>query len=142
MKQFSVVLSLLLTLCAIESHAQSLYIWKPQGGSTSAKVPGNWKISTCNGTTATVLPGATDTLLFSNCSANNAVLDTNLNVAFFSMKSNYTGTISRSGSFTLTAGKMKVSGGTFSGGSTAITVNGTTSVDGGIYCHLGHDDYP
>ncbi|MEP7128469.1 MAG: hypothetical protein ABI729_06360 [Chitinophagales bacterium] len=133
MKQLPVVVSSLLLVVVLNVQAQSTYIWKPVGASTSAKVPANWKISTCNGSVATVLPTSSDTLLFSNCSTNNAVLDTNLNVAFISVKSNYSGTISRSGSFTITSKKIKVSGGTFSGGSNAITINGTMTIDGGTF---------
>lgn len=133
MKQHSVVALFLSLVVVLHAQAQSTYIWKPVGSSTSAKVPGNWKISTCNGSAASVLPGASDTLLFSNCSATNAVLDTTFNVAYINVKSNYSGTISRSGSFTLTSQKMKVSGGTFSGGSYAITINGTLTIDGGTF---------
>lgn len=133
MKQHSVVALFLSLVVVLHAQAQSTYIWKPVGSSTSAKVPGNWKISTCNGSAATVLPGSGDTLLFSNCSAGNAVLDTTFHVAYIHVKSNYSGTISRSGSFTLTSQKMKVSGGTFSGGSNAITLNGTLTIDGGTF---------
>lgn len=126
-------LTLMMATGIIHLNGQSTYIYKPQGASISVKVPDNWKIANCNGTTATVLPGALDTLLFSNCSVTNAVIDTNLNVAYIQLKSNYTGTVTQSGSYTITTAKMKVSGGTFTGGSGAITINGTLTVDGGTF---------
>lgn len=85
--------TLMMAFSSTHINGQSTYIYKPQGASTSVKVPGNWIIATCNGTTATVLPGILDTLLFSNCSGSNAVIDTNLNVNYIQLKSNYTGTV-------------------------------------------------
>ena len=133
MKQLFVVLVIQYFLLSIDSQAQSLYIWKPVGASTSVKIPGNWKINTCNGSVATGLPGSSDTLVFSNCSGSDAVIDTNLNVNYIQLKSNYTGTVTQSGSYTITTGRMKVSAGTFTGGSGSITINGTLTVDGGTF---------
>ncbi|HUM46519.1 MAG TPA: hypothetical protein PLD84_06310, partial [Chitinophagales bacterium] len=133
MKHISVILIILFVLNTAYLKAQSTYIWKPIGASTSVKIPANWKIGTCNGSAATALPGSSDTLLFSNCSGSNAVIDTNLNVSYVQIKSNYTGTVTQSGSYNITAAKMKVSGGTFTGGSGTITINGTFTVDGGTF---------
>ncbi len=116
-----------------QANAQTTYLWNPQGGSTSAKVVSNWKIATCNGSTATVFPGSTDTLVFSNCSAGNATIDTNITVRFVNVKSSYSGTVILSGSNTFTTEKMRVTGGTFSGGSGTINVSSSLSIDGGIF---------
>ncbi len=118
---------------SFQVDAQTTYIWKPQGASTSAKVISNWKVATCNGSTATVFPGSSDTLLFSNCSGTNVIIDTPMNVRFVNVKSNYTGTITLSGSNTFTADKMRVTGGTFSGGSGTLNISSSLSIDGGTF---------
>ncbi len=117
----------ILTCFTITSVA-AVYKFNPASG-TSAKNKVNWR-SSC-ATPGSTFPGVSDTIQFDgSCSNANCVFDTTFNVAKINVKSNYSGTISVSGSITLTFGIGIFDGGTFNGGSVPLTFNVSLKIDG------------
>ena len=96
------------------------HLWTTAGNWTNNNVPGINDIAVFNGRCT----GA-------NC---NVTVNTNVSVKGFKFYSSYPGTFSQ-GTYTLTAGSSgwNQSGGTFSGGSANISVNGTFDLNGGTY---------
>ncbi len=94
--------------------------------STNWNNTANWSATSGTGSGASV-PGVNDIAIFDGASGfnGNCDIDANVNVAGIQI-SGYTGTISQNG-FTITAGSngFSQSSGTFTGSSSAITINGT-----------------
>ena len=109
----------------------STYYWVG-GAGASINVDGNWSTSpgACDaGNGNGNVPGPADTAVFNSNCTNNATIDTNWQVAGLSITSGYTGTITQSGNNIVNIGLSGFSqaGGTFSAGSTGITVSGNWS---------------
>jgi hypothetical protein len=114
--------------CLCFSSFAAVYKYNPATGN-SAKEKTSWR-SSC-GTPGNTFPAATDTIQFDgSCSNANCVFDTTFNVAKINVKSNYTGSISTSGSITLTFGIGVFDGGTFNAGSVPITFEVSIKIDG------------
>lgn len=130
MKNFfiSVYFACVLVLFFSRAFAGQNYTWNPAAGS-SAKLVAN--LRTACGTPGTVFPTSADTLVFDgSCSNANCVLDTTLNMAKINVKSNYSGSITISGSITLTFAEGIFLGGTFNGGSIPITFTESLRING------------
>lgn len=106
--------------------SNSAFTWM---GTTSS----TW--STAANWTGGVAPGTSDTAVFSGVSTANATISSTVSVAGVSITSAYSGTITQSTTNTLTVGSSNYSqaGGTFTGGSGAVTVNGTYTLSGGTF---------
>ncbi|TME13078.1 MAG: hypothetical protein E6I65_01945 [Chloroflexi bacterium] len=79
-----------------------------------------------------VVPGAADVATFDATSSKNAALNVAVNVAGISIAAGYTGTITQAGNaVTVGASGWTQTGGTFVGGTAAITVNGPLSLSAG-----------
>lgn len=122
----------LIFMFSLSSFAGNNYFWKPSSGNSS-NTPANWRISTCNGTVSSVVPGSADTILFSSCNTGACTINANLSVAQINVQASYTGTISFSGGVTLTFSVGKFKGGTMTGGSGDITVNESLLIDGSAF---------
>jgi len=83
------------------------------------------------------VPGSGQTVKFDNrCASNcNATINANANVAGITLASTYTGTLTQGTGNTITVGSSGWSqaGGTFSGGDSAITINGSYTLSGGTF---------
>jgi hypothetical protein len=82
------------------------------------------------------IPGAGDVATFDNtCTNCNVTIDAAVNVAGFNMTGTYTGTITQSGSNTITVGASgwTHAGGTFTANGSAITINGPYAQTGGTF---------
>ena len=100
------------------------------GGAGTAN---NWSCSAnWSGDTA---PTASDVAIFDGTSTKNATITSAVNVAGISINSGYTGTITQSGSNTITIGSSNYSqaDGTFTGGSGTIDLNGYFTLSGGTF---------
>lgn len=100
------------------------------GTTTSFNSTSNWS-TTSGGASGASVPGSSDIAIFNLGGVGNCTFDVNVNVAGISVLSTYTGIISQ-GAFTFTIGTSNAtfSGGTFTGGSQAITSNGTLTISG------------
>ena len=80
-------------------------------------------------------PTASDVAIFDGTSTKDATIAANISVAGISINAGYTGTITQSGSFTVTVGSSHYSqaDGTFTGGSGAIAITGTYTQSGGTF---------
>lgn len=133
MKNFfvSVCIACLLVLFFSRAFAGQNYTWNPATGSSAKQVV---NLRTACGTPGTVFPTSADTLVFDgSCSNANCVLDTTFNLAKINVKSNYSGSITVSGSITLTFGEGVFLGGTFNGGSVAITFTESLRINGNSF---------
>jgi fibronectin-binding autotransporter adhesin len=104
--------------------------WTGLAGDNLWSTAGNWTNNT--------IPGASDIALFNSaCSfANcNAQIDLNLSVKGIQLMSSYLGTLTQNTTRTLTFGTSGFiqAGGTFAGGDSAITANGSVSFTGGTF---------
>jgi hypothetical protein len=100
------------------------------GGAGTAN---NWSCAAnWSGDTA---PTGSDIALFDGTSTKNATINANISVAGIDINTGYTGTITQSGSYTVTVGSSHYdqAAGTFTGGSGAITVNGTFTLSSGTF---------
>ncbi|HXD94152.1 MAG TPA: hypothetical protein VNX01_13150, partial [Bacteroidia bacterium] len=90
----------------------------------------NWSLSS-GGVNGAAVPGSGDVAIFDGGSLANCSIDATVNVAGFNVTSSYTGLISQN-SFKITIGASNAvfSGGTFSGGTNSININGTFTISG------------
>jgi hypothetical protein len=90
----------------------------------------NWS-TTSGGTGGASVPGSADIAIFDGSGLGNCTINATVNVAGLTVQSGYTGTISQ-GSNAITAGATGAvfSGGTFTGGSASITINGAITISG------------
>src|SRR6184192_2741647 len=101
--------------------------WDGGGSTNNWSEAANWSGDT--------VPGTADTVVFDGTSTKNATIDTNISVTGIQINTGYTGTITQSGSSTVTidvAGFFQSSG-TFTGGSGAIDINGNFALSGGTF---------
>ncbi|MDZ4261856.1 MAG: hypothetical protein U1B30_05945, partial [Pseudomonadota bacterium] len=121
---------------APSAHAFTLYWVGADGASTSTA--SNWKMtnpSGCGGGDSISPPNTSDDVVFDADCDNNAVIDGVFSVNTFTMSSGYTGTVTQSVAVTTAnlSGHSAQAGGTFSGGSAAITIGGNFSITGGTF---------
>lgn len=97
------------------------------GTANNWSCPANWSSDTA--------PTASDVAIFDGTSTKDATINANISVAGISINAGYTGTITQSGSFTVTVGSSHYSqaAGTFTGGSGTIDINGTFTLSGGTF---------
>ncbi|MEP6911704.1 MAG: hypothetical protein ABI923_03055, partial [bacterium] len=115
-------------------HASALNVTWDGGGATN-----NW--SEAANWSGDAVPGTNDVAIFDGTSTKNATIDVNINVQGIQINSGYTntvpgtGTITQSGSSTVTVGGSGYtqSGGTFTGGSGDIDINGNFALSGGTF---------
>ncbi|MFH0763614.1 MAG: DUF2341 domain-containing protein [Candidatus Omnitrophota bacterium] len=97
-------------------------------GSTSLwNVSGNW--------IGGVVPGDGDVAVFNGTSTRNCSINASINILGLCIESGYTGIITQAAGKTVTLGSTGYtqSGGTFTGGNSAITVNGVFNLNGGTF---------
>ena len=99
----------------------------------------NWASSdpaSCTGGGASV-PGASDVAIFDPDCDNSATVNANWSVQGINIQSGYSGTVTQSGSNTLTVGSGNYvqADGTFTGGSGTITVNGSLTLSSGSFAN-------
>ena len=101
--------------------------WDCGGGNASWDNDANWSGDT--------EPGVSDVAIFDGTCTNNVTIDKNISVAGISIGAAYSGIITQSSTFTVTVGSSHYSqaAGTFTGGSGAITINGTYTLSGGTF---------
>ncbi len=82
-----------------------------------------------------LIPGVLDVATFDGTSAKNVVVNVNVSVLGIDIGAPYTGTISQPAGSAVTVGATgwSQSGGTFSGGTNAITINGPFALGGGAF---------
>lgn len=115
-----------------EAHAASLYWVGADGANTS--VASNWKTTDpagCGGGDASLPPISGDTAIFDADCDNGATINSALDVTTFDMQSGYAGTITQSAA--LTASTYSQAGGTFTGGSANIDINGAFTLSSGTF---------
>lgn len=101
--------------------------WDCGGGNSSWDNNLNWSGDT--------EPGVSDIAIFDATCTNNATIDKNISVAGITISAGYTGTITQSGSYTVTVASSHYSqaDGVFTGGSGTIDINGTFTLSGGTF---------
>lgn len=114
---------------ALPSAAEAAVItWDGGGGAdTNWNTAANWSGDT--------IPGTADIATFDGTSTNNATINVNVDVAGIDINAGYTGTITQATGVTVTVGSnnFDISAGTFTGGNSAIDVNGAFTVSGGTF---------
>jgi hypothetical protein len=121
MKFFNSLATALLLIVANTLGAQT---WVAPGASGNWNVASNWSPA--------VVPGAGSTVIFNGTSNANCVINVNVTVANIQITAGYTGTISNS-AFNIVTGTFSQAGGTFSGGTGNIGVNGLWTLSGGTF---------
>jgi len=101
--------------------------WTGLGLTTNWSDTGNWS--------GNVVPGAGDIATFDATSSKNAVMNVVVNVGGLSVSAGYGGTISQAAGIAVTVGATgwTQAGGTFTGGTAAITVNGPFALTAGSF---------
>src|SRR3990167_5972363 len=103
--------------------------WDGGGGNANWNTSANWS--------GDVAPGTSDIANFDNTCASNCspTINVAISVAGINMDALYTGTITQSTTNTITVGTSNwvQAGGTFTGGTGAITLNGTFTLSGGTF---------
>lgn len=101
--------------------------WDGGGADNNWNTCANWSLDTC--------PTASDIASFDGTSTKNATINVSIDVAGISIAAGYTGIITQSGASTVTVGSSHwvQAGGTFTGGSGAIDINGTYTLSGGTF---------
>jgi hypothetical protein len=92
--------------------------WTGLGATSNWSLAANWS--------GAVVPVAADTVVFDATSVKDVTIDVNVSVASVTVGAGYTGTLTQSAGRTVTVGAAgwNQAGGTFAGGTAAITVNG------------------
>ncbi len=88
-----------------------------------------------NWTGGVAIPGASDIAVFNSSTTTNITIDTSISVAQLDIQAGYTGTITQAAGSTITVGSSGFSqaAGTFTGGNSAITINGPFSLSSGTF---------
>jgi len=125
-KQVVFSIMLLLILAAQPAHAASI-TWDGGGADNNWSTAQNWSGDT--------LPGTADLAIFDGTSTTNATIDAAVDVGGIQIASGYTGTITQATGITLTVGAQHYSqaDGVFSGGNSAIDLNGSWTLSGGTF---------
>ena len=103
------------------------FTWTGLGADNNWSTGGNWQGGGA--------PASGNTAIFNATASKSVTIDTTVNVAGVTIASGYTGTITQGAGQTITvgAGGYSQSGGTFSGGNSAIDANGSFSLGGGAF---------
>jgi photosystem II stability/assembly factor-like uncharacterized protein len=125
--ELSLIICFLLAFC-IQSQAADRY-WIATGAANWNSTA-NWS-TTSGGSSGASVPGSSDIAIFNGSGTGSCTINAAVNVAGIDVQSGYTGTISQ-GANTITVGTSNATfaGGTFTGGSSAITINGTVTFSG------------
>ncbi len=109
------------------------YYWVGTAGG-SFNTASNWS-GTSGGSGGAGVPGASDNAIFDSGGVNNASIDANVSVKGISITAGYTGTITQSSTYTVTLGASGYvqAGGTFTGGTGAITDSTDFTISGGAF---------
>ena len=101
--------------------------WNGGGATNNWSDAGNW--------VGGLIPGASDVATFDGTSAKNVVINASVSVLGIDIGAAYTGTISQPAGSIVTVGAtgFSESGGTFSGGTNAININGPFTLGGGVF---------
>ncbi len=101
--------------------------WNGGGATNNWNDVGNW--------VGGLIPGALDVATFDGTSAKNVIINASVSVLGIDIGATYTGTISQPAGSIVTVGAtgFSQSGGTFSGGTSAINVNGPFTLGGGAF---------
>jgi hypothetical protein len=101
--------------------------WNGGGATDDWNDAGNW--------VGGLIPGAADLATFDGTSGDDAIINVNINVGGIAITAAYAGTISQAGSSTVTVGAQAFTqaGGTFSGGTGAMTVGSAFTLSGGSF---------
>ncbi|MBI4929734.1 MAG: T9SS type A sorting domain-containing protein [Bacteroidetes bacterium] len=123
------IFSLLAAVCITANLFSTNRYWV--GATSSWNTASNWSTISGGGGSSGV-PGSTDAAIFDGGGTANCSTDANVNVAGINVQSGYSGTITQGAGYTITVGTGNAvfSGGTFSGGNSAITFNGTFTLSG------------
>ena len=129
---FLTILSCVFIFISSISFAASRY-WVGSGA-------GNWNSTTnwsnsSGGLSGFSVPGISDTAFFDGGNIFNCVINANISVGGVSIATNYSGTINVNPGITITvaAAGFTQSGGTFTGSTGAITINGHLNLTGGTF---------
>ncbi len=116
-----------LTFANQENNVTWLTGWTDGTGDGKWSTAGNWQDG--------AVPTSTDIASFDSSASGNVSIDANANVKGINIASGYTGTITQSGSHTVTLGTSGYvqQGGTFVGGSGAITDGGVFTLSAGAF---------
>ncbi len=113
----------------ITDNDAALFTWLGTTGDGLWSTASNWA--------GGAVPSASDTAIFTSvCASNCAVsIDSSISVKGFDIQSSYTGTITQASTHTVTVGSdgWTQAGGTFAGGTGAITMNGAVAVTAGVF---------
>lgn len=103
------------------------FVWTNGSGDGLWSTASNWQ--------GGVVPSTTDIAVFNSSATDNCTLDTNISVAGINITAGYIGNITQSASYTVTIGTegFTQSGGTFTGGDSAITISGNFTLSGGTF---------
>jgi Secretion system C-terminal sorting domain len=129
---FLTILSCVFIFISSMSFAASRY-WVGSGAGNWNSTT-NWSNST-GGLSGFSVPGVSDTAFFDGANLFNCVINANISVSGVSIASSYSGTISVNPGFTITvaADGFSQAGGTFTGSTGSITINGHLNLTGGTF---------
>jgi len=101
--------------------------WTNGSGDNKWSTAGNWQ--------GGAVPTSADTAVFNSTATDDCTIDTNVSVKGINIVSGYSGTITQSSTYTVTVGTegFTQAGGTFTGGDSAVTINGAFSLSGGTF---------
>ena len=121
---------------APEARAATTYYWVGSAGGGTSDAS-NWATidpGSCTGGGAGT-PTSVDTIIFDPDCDNNASINADLSVATFTIQSGYSGAITQSSGFTVTVGSggYSQSDGTFTGGNSAVDINGDFTLATGTF---------
>lgn len=124
---FLSVISLL--LFSADSFAAKRY-WVATNAQNWNQLAQKWS-ATSGGAAGATVPGVGDTAYFDGNGTGNCIINAAVNVKRFDVAAGYSGTITQgANAITIGTGSGVFSGGTFTGGSSAITCNGSFTISG------------
>jgi hypothetical protein len=115
----------LVLLCGVAEAATRT--WDGGGGDNNWSTDANWSDDT--------EPTSSDVAQFDSTSTKNCTIDASISVLGIAVNSGYTGTITQGSSNTITVGTSNwtMATGTFTGGDSNITIDGTLTITGGTF---------
>lgn len=128
MKKYSILFLFFFLLCAADAFAAKRY-WVATAHAKWNSTA-NWS-ATSGGSSGASVPGVNDTAYFNSGGNFDDTLDVNISVKRLEIAATYTATIVQGAqTVTIGSGGAVLSGGTFSGGSASIAVNGILTISG------------
>lgn len=114
-------------LASLSAPRRAVVTWDGGGATNNWSEALNWSTD--------ALPTAADVATFNATNVKNCTVNVNPNVQGIDIQAGYTGTITQAAGVAVAAGTSGFlqAAGTFSGGSSAITVNGPLSISGGAF---------